>query len=108
MSTGFATGGVGTRTGVRGIAVAAATVAALTGCGDGEGTDPVTGAVGGSGASRPTTPDATGPVDAFPCRPASATARSPAATPTPDRAAYPWTPPESRPRDGAVTGPRAH
>ncbi|WP_395364803.1 hypothetical protein ACHGLA_29425 [Streptomyces sp. YH02] len=43
MSTGKATGGIRMRTGVRGIAVAAAMVFALTGCGDGDATDAVTG-----------------------------------------------------------------
>lgn len=54
------------RAGVRGIVVAAAMAAALTGCGDGGGTDPVAGAAGGDGASRTTTLDATGLVKALP------------------------------------------
>ncbi|MCX5229446.1 hypothetical protein [Streptomyces sp. NBC_00233] len=66
MSTGRAAGGVRMGTGARGIAVVAAMVVALTGCGDGDGTDPVTGAAGGKEAFRPTTLDATGLVNALP------------------------------------------
>ncbi|MFE6783068.1 hypothetical protein ACFVFF_12455 [Streptomyces sp. NPDC057680] len=66
MSTSRCAGGVGMRTGVRGIVVAAAMAVALTGCGDGGGTDQGAGAAGGDGASRATTLDATGLVNALP------------------------------------------
>ncbi len=55
------------RTGVRGIAVAAAMVAALTGCGgDGDATEAVTGTGGGEEKYQPAALDATGLINALP------------------------------------------
>ncbi|MCX4984246.1 hypothetical protein [Streptomyces sp. NBC_00572] len=66
MSIDQAIRGVRMKTGVRGIAVAAAMVVALTGCGDGDGTDPVTGAADGKEKIQPASLDATGLINALP------------------------------------------
>lgn len=54
------------RAGVRGIAVAAAMVVALTGCGDGDGTGAATGIADGKEKVQPASLDATGLINALP------------------------------------------